>query len=566
MTRLHPPAPPLSPSWLPRRLQALCQRWPPFLRRRLAGRPLWLLAPLLPLLLSLAPRSPQAHDAGYYSLQAHWIAAGGPWLAPLWFGQPLFDRCIGAQWLMALALRLSGGQAWSLELPALLAALTSLVLSGWLAWRLLPGDPAGRAQRAALTVVLLALTPLWLNHSHLATQDMPLLAVELAGIAGLVASRRDGRGGSALVAGLAPGLAFLIKGFMVALPLLAIAPYLLLERRWLLRRPAFWLGVALGILPVVLWLALSLHSFGLPVVSGLWSKLLYLSRSDVFAAGPLYYLWNIPANTAPWCLAALAGWPLLWRGPLRRPERLLLLLYPLLLLLLLSGFRTKMPYYGLQLTPWIALAAAAALERWSAVARSRWHWIDRLIALPGALLLAAACLLLWPGSPLPSLLAGVEGLPPPLLLATAAAGLGLSWLLVPAQTSPRRRLLALLLGPWLALALLTQAGLFSDRSPGLRRSLETPAVAALLRQVPVQAAAAAPLSGEEHASLILLALATPGPPDQLLPPQAVRPGQRVWIRRRDLADPAAWRIRFTAPAPGGWVLADRDPSPAAAPP
>ena len=37
MTRLHPPAPPLSPSWLPRRLQALCQRWPPFLRRRLAG-------------------------------------------------------------------------------------------------------------------------------------------------------------------------------------------------------------------------------------------------------------------------------------------------------------------------------------------------------------------------------------------------------------------------------------------------------------------------------------------------------------------------------------------------
>lgn len=521
---------------------------------------------LLPLLLTLAPRSPQAHDAGYYSLQAHWIAGDGPWLAPLWFGQPLFDRCIGAQWLMALALRLSGGQAWSLELPALLAAITSLVLSGWLAWRLLPGDPASRRRRATLTVLLLALTPLWLNHSHLATQDMPLLAVELAGIAGLVASRRDGRGGGALVAGLAPGLAFLIKGFMVALPLLAIGPYLLLERRWLLQRRGFWLGAALGTLPVLLWLALSVHSFGLPVVSGLWDKLLYLSRSDAFAAGPLYYLWNLPANTAPWIVAALAGWPMLWRGPLDRPGRLLLLLYPLLLLLLLSAFRTKTPYYGLQLTPWIALAAAVAIERWSTVVRGRWGWIDRLIALPGALLLAAAGLLLWPGSPLQPLLAAVEGLPSPPLLATAAAGLGLSWLLVPAQISPHRRLFALLLGPWLALALLTQAGLFSDRSAAVRRSLEAPALVALLRRGPVQAAAAAPLSGEEHASLILLALATPGPPDQLLQPQAVPAGQRVWIRRRELTDPAAWRIRFTAPALGGWVLADRDPSSSAAPP
>jgi 4-amino-4-deoxy-L-arabinose transferase-like glycosyltransferase len=611
--------------------------------------PLLLPALLLPLLLTVAPLSPLAHDAGYYSLQARWIHASGSWLAPLWFGQPLFDRCIGTQWLMALSLQLFGGQAWAVELPSRLAAALSLALTGWLAQRLLPiaaspsqaaihtrnhtapassgsvpagreaddrripatatgpspsqelppgpnrslpmapgsrtavatsphdadshspataagetvaqGPDAVRRRLALLAMAVLALTPLWINHAHLATQDMPLLAVELAGVAGLVASDRRGRGGGALLAGLAPGLAFLIKGFMVALPVLAVAPYLLLERRWLLRRPCFWLGLALGCLPVLLWLGLSIQAFGLPVVAGLWTKLLFLSRSDAYAAGPLYYLWNLPANTAPWIGAALAGWPLLWRSPLQRSQRLLLLLYPLLLLLLLSAFRTKTPYYGLQLTPWIALAAALALERWSASLRALPRRLDRLIALLGALLLLAAALALWPGSPLHSPLAAAADLPPAALLAGAAASLGLAWLLLPLQPTPPRRLLALLLGPWLALVLLTQAGLFSDRSPAVRRLLESAPVQALLRQGPLPVVAATPLNGEEHDRLILIALATAQPPDPLLSPAAVPTGQPLWIRRGDLGDPRGWRLLLDDPALSGWLLAKRLPPP-----
>jgi len=517
-------------------------------------------------MVTVAPRSPLAHDAGYYSLQAHWIAAGGSWLAPLWFGQPLFDRCIGAQWLMALSLRLFPGQDWALGLPALLAAVISLPLCGWLAWRLLPGDRGGRPRRAAVAMAVLALTPLWIDHAHLATQDMLLLAVELAGLAGLLASEPQGRGGGALLAGLAPGLAFLIKGFMVALPLLAIAPFLLLERRWLLRRKAFWLGLALGWLPVLLWLGLSLQRFGLETVSGLWTKLLFLSGSDVYAAGPFYYLWNIPANTAPWSLAALAGWPLLARSGIGRAQRLVLLLYPLLLLVLLSSFRTKTPYYGLQLTPWIALAATMALERWSCTLQPAVRRLDQLIALLGGLLLLAAALALWPASPLNAALTASSGLPPLPVLAGSAAALGAAWLLLPLQSTRPRRLIVLLLGPWLALVLLNQSGLFSDRSPAMRRSLEAAPLQALLRQAPVQAAASAPLSGDDHARLILLALATPAPPDQLLAPAAVPGGQRVWIRRPELPAAEAWRILYGAPALGDWVLAERSLRQAGSPP
>ncbi|NBW63783.1 MAG: hypothetical protein EBR33_11820, partial [Synechococcaceae bacterium WB4_1_0192] len=114
-------------------------------------RKLLLAALVAPLLLTAAPVSFLAHDAGYYGLQARWIEQGGPWLAPLWFGQPLFDRCIGAQWLMALGLRLNGSTGDGL--PALLAGAVSLALSGWLAQRLLPGSASERRQLAGLTEV-----------------------------------------------------------------------------------------------------------------------------------------------------------------------------------------------------------------------------------------------------------------------------------------------------------------------------------------------------------------------------------------------------------------------------
>ena len=528
---------------------------PPFLPQFLPR--LLLVGLLLPLLLTAAPQSHLAHDAGYYALQARWIEQSDQWLAPLWFGQPLFDRCIGAQWLMALGLRLSGGAAWAETAPALLAAFTSVLLCGWLAQQLLPGSAAERRRLGWLSAAVLALTPLWLNYAHLATQDMLLLAVELAGLAALVAWRPGAGEHWALLAGLTPGLAFLIKGFMVALPLLAIAPYLLLERRRLLRQWILWLGLGLGWLPVLLWLSASVHSYGLPVVSGLWTKLLFLSSSDSFAPGPLYYLWNIPANTAPWILAALGGWPLLWRAPLERGHRLLLLLYPLLLLLLLSAFRTKTPYYGLQLSPFIAMAAAVGLRSWSQVPGGWLRRFDGLIASIGVVLLLGVGLLLWPTGTLRGALAAAEGLPSWVALAAAAAGLGLSWLAVPWQATPQRRLAAVLLGPWLALVVLHQGGLFSDRTPALRRALALPAAQAELRQGPIEAAAGQPLSGDDHALLISLALATPQTPSQLLHPSAVGEGQTVWIRRTEMGDPQTWRVAVEEPALQGWLLAQR---------
>ena len=176
----------------------------------------------LPLLLSLAPRSLMAHDEGYYALQGRWILDSGDWLAPRWWSEPLYDRTVGLQWLIAASYRLFGVGGAAAHLPGWLSAIAAAALTRALS-------------RSWLTAGVLVLTPLWLSHAHLAGQDMPLLALELLGIWGLW-SRRP------LLAGAWLGPAFLVKGFMALLPALALLPLLLLERRALLRQGRSWAG------------------------------------------------------------------------------------------------------------------------------------------------------------------------------------------------------------------------------------------------------------------------------------------------------------------------------------
>jgi 4-amino-4-deoxy-L-arabinose transferase-like glycosyltransferase len=344
---------------------------------------------------------------------------------------------------------------------------------------------------------------------------------------------------------------------MVALPAVALLPLVLLARPQVLRRWSFWGGVALGWLPVALWLGLSLQQHGAAVVGGLVEKLLFLSGSDTYSAGPLYYLWNIPANAAPWSLAGLAGLAWGWRR-WRAEQRLVLVVVPLLLLTLLSAFRTKTPYYGLQLTPFVALWAAAALRRFAAPGATRPRWLAWGIAGLGGLLLAAGLALLWPGTPL-----DLEVPPlPSAVLAAAALAVGLSWGLLPLQHQASRSLAALLLGPWLAVVLLVQAGLFTDRSPLQRQALAAAAVQTALAEGPVAVIAPEPLSGDAHSQLILVALGSPqlGPRLQRL--EQLPPGQWAWIQRPQLPQAQGLGTVAAGDDLAPWTLVRRNPAPA----
>lgn len=351
-----------------------------------------LLLVTLPLLLINGDRhSLMSHDEGYYAVQARWIWETGDWLTPQFWGTPIYDRPIGIQWLIALAYHLFGLNEFSVRLPSAIAGILSVLLTYEI------GKILFNRQIAWLGAAILMLMGLWVHEAHTAQQNTALVAIELLGIWALLqltdsqstslsSSRRWrslfsresiainwGWGG---LAGATVGWGFLIKGFMIFVPIVALLPYFIDRQRYrkFLTNPGIYLGLIVGTIPTGLWLMLSCNKYGMMPVQELLNKLLFLSKTDSFNPGPFYYFWNLPVNIFPWALFSLIGAVVVGKKllpDLNYAARSLTLGYPIALFILLSLFRTRMPYYTLQLLPFMALLAATAFAQFVRVSRHR---------------------------------------------------------------------------------------------------------------------------------------------------------------------------------------------------
>ncbi|MBJ7493340.1 MAG: hypothetical protein JHD13_09925, partial [Synechococcales cyanobacterium SupBloom_Metag_052] len=203
----------------------------------------------------------------------------------------------------------------------------------------------------------------------------------------------------------------------------------------------------------------------------------------------------------------------------------------------------------------LAIVAAQVLQAWSQAGRARPRGLAWGLAGFGGLLAFAGLGLLWPGAPLAlALQLDPAQLPGGLhAYGLAALALGGSWLLLPFGRRPRALLAAAVLGPWLALVLLVQAGLFSDRSGALRLALAEPAIVSALGQGPVAVLAPEPLSGEAHAQLILLALASPQLGPRLPSLEALPAGGLAWVQGVQAVRDQAPSVELVA---SGETLAD----------
>nr|WP_228383091.1 hypothetical protein [Synechococcus elongatus] len=262
----------------------------------------------------------------------------------------------------------------------------------------------------------------------------------------------------------------------------------------------------------------------------------------------------MPLNAFPWPLFGLIGWVRLWLQPerdrdLRQQHQLLLGVYPLLLLVILSSFRTRTPYYSLQLLPWVALLAAMTLG-WFAQNLKRspglsfsnraqqspvTQWLSWAFGGLGLLLVLAAIALF---SGRVAVLADPSLRP----YGWVALALGLGWLTLPWVYQQRQRLsqagviwcCAWLLGPWLGLATVNHWHLLTDRSPATRYALEQPAVQALLQEQAVDFWAIDPVDGPTHQQWIQLALNSPRLGQRLATIADRSPGDRLGCPRTSL--------------------------------
>jgi 4-amino-4-deoxy-L-arabinose transferase-like glycosyltransferase len=455
-----------------------------------------------------------AHDEGYYALQARWMLETQDWLTPQWWGTPNYDRTVGIQWLIALTYQIFGINEFSSRFPSIISCIISVILTYQIGKILL------NRQVAFLGGIILCLMPIWIFEGRSATQNTALVCVELVGIWALLRAEELGNNQKpekilwGFLAGLTFGLGFLIKGFMIILPGVAIIPYLIFRNKQHrhLSNIGIYLGLLIGFIPVIIWLGLSCLKYNslFPVID-LFSKLFTLSTDNTYNPGKFYYFWNIPLNTFPWALFSIIGFLCIWFERNYHNYRLTLLLgYPLILFILLCSFKTRTPYYHLQILPFMALFASMALIRIEDIYQCNKYKLNQIISYLLYAFTGLGIILLTLGLiiNLDIQLPGISLTPQIRQYGMLGIILGASWATINTSWQNRKFLpnkywlASWLVSPYLTIATLGLTGFLGDRNPILRTEIQQLQINQIISAYPINFVIDNPVKNQSHGQIV----------------------------------------------------------------
>jgi 4-amino-4-deoxy-L-arabinose transferase-like glycosyltransferase len=316
-------------------------------------------------------------DDAYYAEKAKQMLRTGDWLTPRFAGIERLDNPPLVLWLMAASFAVLGVTNFAAVLWSALAGVACVVATHRLALRL--GREPFEAWAAG--VVLLG-TGYFLKYANHAMFDVILTLLFLCT---LLAYRRAWEGSPAAWAavGVFTGLGVLTKSVLGLFPLAVIALHVLWCGRFSRAlRAGAWLAPIVAALVVLPWYGYQLathhdafvreHIAWLLVQRGLGT-----GHEAGSPSSPLGYLRELALTYWPWLPLALAG---LWwtlreafasraggspeaEFPVAAGERLLLL-WPLVVIGVLSCAHEKKLWYVMSAFPALALLAAHALAAW----------------------------------------------------------------------------------------------------------------------------------------------------------------------------------------------------------
>lgn len=383
-------------------------RWPVLL--------LLLLALTLPFLGSYGLREP---DEGRYTAASAEMLASGDYLLPLLDGRPHLTKPPMTYWLIATGLALFGPTAWGARVYLALFLLLGALITGAAGERLL-GRREGRLAALVFPTMLLPYVAGSIVSTDIVLTAMTTLAAwafweglkprrgEDRTILGGRNTPLDSRYGAfrkpplrsapgllALVwialAYVALGGGFLVKGPPALVPLLVAAIYALWPRDDPASRRRFLVTLLPGLLLLTLvaapWFLLVDQRIPGQIETWLQGEVVGRMFTAVHERNPEWYapltvyLPVLLLGTLPWSLGLPAmlrdGWKKKRWAALPRESRIFLLLWAVAPVLLLSCFRSRLPFYILPVFPALAILTAGAY-----LSGIRWR-------RPGTLLLVA---------------------------------------------------------------------------------------------------------------------------------------------------------------------------------
>jgi 4-amino-4-deoxy-L-arabinose transferase-like glycosyltransferase len=335
------------------------------------------------------------YDDCYYAEKAREMLRSGDWVTPHFAGQVRLDNPPLFLWIIAACFRVMGQSDWAAIFGSALSGLLCVVLLHRLARRL-GGDTF---QAFGASVVLLT-TGYFIKYSGHAMVDVFLT---LLFVLAMLAYRRawDGSLKAWAALGALAGLGVLTKSVLGLFPLLVVGAHLVWSGR---ARTAFagamWLSLAVTLLVIAPWYGAQLHlraqAFLHEHVSWLlWERGFVLGRGQQTLASRVAYVTEIAGLYWPWLPFAGVGLVTALRrafapapaGPAwdERATSRLLVLWPVIVIGVMSLGNEKKLWYVMSVFPALALLSARAAGAWVRSAAAR-----RRVVLGGLTLLACA--------------------------------------------------------------------------------------------------------------------------------------------------------------------------------
>ncbi len=448
-----------------------------------------------PLIFYFGKRSYLAYDEGFYALQARWILEKGNWTIPLWWGDFNLDRTIGIQFLIAKSQEIFGENLFAAYLPTTISSIVMLIITYKLHEELI-----GK-KFAIASPLILSTTFLWFDYSHLATQDLIYSCLVTFGIFSIVKTNSKKELVYISLFGIWIGLAFMMKTFLVAIPIISLLPYLI-KKKFIFTSKYFWLGLIIGFTPFFLWTT-SINTFlDKNIIFHLLDKFNNLSMENTFTNPFYFYLWNIPLTFLPWSIFSIIG--LVHGLRSKNSQGFILFYFPLILIILISSFSTKTPYYSLQISSIISLNAFIGINY--LIEEKRFKFIFIFISSRIIPLFVVSVIFIYIFVFKANMNFNIKE---NTFLIGGLVLFALAWNFIKNTQSKSTLISILIVGPYLMTSCFLQSGLFTDRSRELRETMENITSLKTINSRIIKVDKSSIINNVSQSKIIRIALLTP---------------------------------------------------------
>ncbi|MDA9729203.1 glycosyltransferase family 39 protein, partial [Prochlorococcus sp. AH-736-N17] len=416
------------------------------------------------------------------------------WIGPMWWNEVTSDRTIGIQFLIAISKKLFGDSIFVIYIPIIFAAVLMIYCTYQLHKELI------KDKNQIYSALILSTTFLWINYAHMASQDMVFSSLVSLGLVSTIKAYKTNSKNQIFISGAWIGLAVMLKTYLTAIPVLGLFPFLI--RSNLIYKRIFWFGTILGFLPFFIWSYKYISIYSFSTYGGLFEKLISLSKNNHFTHPFYYYFWNFSINIFPWTIPAFLGFFKASRFNII--SRYFLFYYPFFILVLLSLFSTKTPYYPIQILSLISINTYIGIKYFIENNENNIIFFLEKINFFIIPIVSIAFILILNFSEIISL----DNRSKPFIF--IGTGLfSLIWIIYNLLKNKKRKFNCAILGPYLLILFIVQSGLITDKSKELRIAIEELVKNQNLSNIPIELIKPDASNEETTSKIIKIMVTTP---------------------------------------------------------